>query len=252
MASWTRRLEGQRVWIIGASSGIGAEVAKELVRRGARVAISARRRDRLEEIAGGDMAVVPADAADPTSIADAARAASEALGGLDTVVWCAAYWRQTDAAAWDSPEFARHIQTNLLGLNALLGSVLPGMVERGRGHIVGITSVAGYRGFPGGEAYGATKAAQLSLLESLRASLRHRGVRVTTVAPGFVRTEMTAVNAFPMPFIIDADKAGRIIVRGLRQGRVEIVFPLRMAIAMKLARLLPVRWWAALMGRRGA
>lgn len=237
------------MWIIGASSGIGAEVAKEMARRGAHVAITARRRERLEEVAAGAMTIVPADASDATAIAAAAAAASTALGGLDTVVWCAAYWRQTDAAAWNTDEFARHVQTNLLGLNAVLGAVLPGMVERGRGHIVGITSVAGFRGFPGGEAYGSTKAAQISLLESLRASLRHRGVRVTTVAPGFVRTEMTAVNTFPMPFIIDADQAGRIIVRGLRKGRVEIVFPLRMAIAMKLARLLPVRWWAALMGR---
>jgi short-subunit dehydrogenase len=238
------------VWIIGASSGIGAEIAKEMTRRGAHVAITARRKERLEEVAAGGMTIVPADASDPTAIAAAATAASTALGGLDTVVWCAAYWRQTDATAWDADEFARHVQTNLLGLNAVLGAVLPGMVERGRGHIVGITSVAGFRGFPGGEAYGSTKAAQINLLESLRTSLRHRGVRVTTVAPGFVRTEMTAVNTFPMPFIIDADQAGRIIVRGLRRGRVEIVFPLRMAIAMKLARLLPVRWWAALMGRK--
>lgn len=250
MRSWTRRLSGQRIWVIGASSGIGAELAMELQRRGAHVAITARRRERLEEVAGGAMEIVPADASDPKAIAAAAATASSALGGLDTVVWCAAYWRQTDATEWDTTEFARHVQTNLLGLNALLGAVLPGMVERGRGHIVGIASVAGYRGFPGGEAYGATKAAQIGLLESLRASLRHRGVRVTTVAPGFVRTEMTATNTFPMPFLIDADKAGRIIARGLRQGRVEIVFPLRMAIAMKLARLLPVRWWAALVARK--
>jgi short-subunit dehydrogenase len=249
MTSWTRRISGQKVWVIGASSGIGAELAKGLTRRGALVAITARRRDRLEEVAGGSMKIIPADASNPTAIAEAAATASTALGGLDTVVWCAAYWRQSYAATWDVDEFSRHVQTNLLGFNAVLGAVLPGMVERGHGHIVGITSVAGYRGFPGGEAYGATKAAQISLLESLRASLRHRGVRVTTVAPGFVRTEMTAVNAFPMPFIIDADKAAHIIVRGIARGRVEIVFPWRMAIAMKLARLVPVRMWAALMGR---
>ncbi|MBN2177280.1 MAG: SDR family NAD(P)-dependent oxidoreductase [Demequinaceae bacterium] len=250
MRSWTRRIPGQRVWVIGASSGIGAELAKELDRLGARVAITARRRDRLEQIAGESMEIVPADAADPKAIVAAAKTASEALGGLDTVVWCAGYWRQTDPGNWDTKEFARHVEVNLLGLNAVLGAVLPGMVERGRGHLVGVTSVSGYRGFPGAEAYGSTKAAQIALLESLRASLRRRGVRVTTVAPGFVRTEMTAVNQFPMPFIIDADKAGRIIARGLRRGRAEIVFPLRMAIAMKLARLLPVRWWAAMMGPR--
>ncbi len=246
--SWTRRFKDQRVWIVGASSGIGAEVAKELSRRGAHVAISARRRDRLDEVADGRMAVVPADASDPASISSAAAAAATALGGLDTVIWCAGYWQQTDPASWDMEEFARHVEVNLLGLNALLGVMIPVMVEQGRGHLVGITSVSGLRGFPGGEAYGATKAAQINLLESLRGSLRHYGVRVTTVAPGFVRTEMTAVNTFPMPFIIDADKAGRIIARGLRRGRAEIVFPLRMAIAMKMARLMPTRWWAAIMG----
>jgi len=247
--SWTRRLEGQRVWVVGASSGIGAETAKELARRGAHVAISARRRDRLDEVADGKMAVVPADASDPASISSAVAAATTALGGLDTVIWCAGYWRQTDPASWDTDEFTRHVEVNLLGLNSLLGNVIPVMVERGRGHIVGITSVSGLRGFPGGEAYGATKAAQINLLESLRGSLRRHGVRVTTVAPGFVRTEMTAVNTFSMPFIIDADQAGRIIVRGLRRGRAEIVFPLRMAVAMRIARLMPTRWWAALMGR---
>ena len=96
---------------------------------------------------------------------------------------------------------------NVLGLNDLLAAVLPGMVDRGRGHIVGVASVAGFRGLPGAEAYGSTKAAQLILLESLRVSLCTHGVRVTTVAPGFVRTELTAVNTFPMPFMIDVDRA---------------------------------------------
>jgi short-subunit dehydrogenase len=150
---------------------------------------------------------------------------------------------------WDAASFARHVELNLLGLNSLLGAVLPGMVERGAGHVVGIASVAGFRGFPGGEAYGATKAAQIALLESLRASLLRDGVRVTTVAPGFVKTALTDVNEFPMPFIISAEKAGRSIARGLERGQMEIVFPFRMAVAMKLARLVPVRWWAVLYSR---
>ena len=166
------------------------------------------------------MVVVPADVTDPAAVAAAAPEVTEALGGLDTVIWCAGYWKQFDAAAWDAAEFARHVEVNLLGLNHVLAAVVPGMVERGQGHIVGVASVAGYRGLPGAEAYGATKAAQINLLEALRASLRRRGVRVTTVCPGFVRTEMTAANTFPMPFIIEADAAARAIADGLEtRGR---------------------------------
>lgn len=243
-------LAGQRVWLVGASSGIGAELARELVRRGARVAVTARRRERLEEVSGGLMKVVPADVTDADGMRAAAATARHELDGLDVVVWCAGYWKQSDATRWDADEFARHVEVNLLGLNTVLGAVLPEMVRRRAGHVVGVASVAGYRGLPGSEAYGATKAAQISLLESLRASLRRRGVRVTTVSPGFVRTEMTATNTFPMPFIVDADVAARAIADGLERGRAEIVFPLRMAVVMKLARLVPVGLWARLVAPR--
>ena len=107
----------------------------------------------------------------------------------------------------------------------MLAAVVPAMVAARRGHLVGIASVAGYRGLAGAEAYGATKAAQINLLEALRGALRGHGVRVTTVCPGFVRTEMTESNDFPMPFIIDADEAARAIADGLERRRTEIVFP---------------------------
>lgn len=246
----TAPVAGQRVWVVGASSGIGAALAAELVRRGALVAVSARRADRLAEVARGRMVAVPVDVTDPDAVAGAAEAVRATLGGLDVVVWSAGYWQRSDARAWDTTAFADHVEVNLLGLSSVLAAVLPGMVRAGSGHLVGIASVAGFRGLPGAEAYGATKAAQITLLESLRASLRRDGVRVTTVAPGFVRTEMTAVNTFPMPFLIEADEAARAIVDGLERGRVEIVFPWRMALVMKAARLVPVRAWAALVAPR--
>ena len=123
------------------------------------------------------------------------------------------------------------------------------MAQAEAGHIVGIASVAGYRGLAGAEAYGATKAAQINLLEGLRAALAPDHVRVTTVCPGFVRTEMTETNDFPMPFMIEADDAARAIADGLEARRIEIVFPLPMAALMKVARLLPVRLWATLSSR---
>jgi short-subunit dehydrogenase len=225
-------------------------VARELVDRGARVAISARRTDRLAEVAAGRMTVVEADVTDWSSLDAAARRVRRELGETDLVVHCAGFWEQMDAASWDREVFARHVEVNLLGLNNLLGTVLPRMVERGQGQIVGVASVAGYRGLAGAEAYGATKAAQLNLLEALRAALRRRGVTVTTVCPGFVRTQLTAGNRFPMPFMVEPERAARSICDGLERGRMEIVFPLPMAVLMKTARLLPVRVWTLLMRRR--
>ncbi|MDN5790121.1 MAG: SDR family NAD(P)-dependent oxidoreductase [Micrococcales bacterium] len=239
-------IAGRRYWLIGASSGIGAALAHELLGRGAHVAISARRIEDLEAVSAGRMTVVPLDATDHEAVQHAEADVRSALGGLDAVVWCAGYWKQFDAAEWDRETFARHIEVNLLGLNNVLAAIIPSMVAAGHGHIVGVASVAGYRGLPGAEAYGATKAAQINLLESLRAALRRKGVRVTTVCPGFVRTEMTESNTFPMPFIVDADEAARSIADGLARCRTEIIFPLRMAILMKAARLVPVRTWSAL------
>ena len=244
-------ISGQRFWIVGASSGIGAALARELVGRGAHVAISARRVDDLRSVAGDDMVTVPVDATDRDGVRVAADEARRGLGGLDVVVWCAGYWEQFDAAAWDPDVFARHVEINLLGLNNVLAAVVPAMVRDGGGHLVGIASVAGYRGLAGAEAYGATKAAQINLLEGLRAALGRHGVRVTTVCPGFVRTGMTETNEFPMPFIIDADEAARIVADGLQARRTEIVFPFRMALVMKTARVLPVRLWSAITTRIG-
>lgn len=242
-------LAGATVWVVGASSGIGAALAAELDARGASVAVTARRKDRLDELSRGRMAVVPADVTDPDAVDAAAEEVRRVLGEPDVVVLNAGFWEQTDASAWDRDVFARHVEVNLLGMNNCLGAVLPGMVARGHGRIVGVASVAGYRGLPGAEAYGATKAAQLTMLEALRVALRPRGVTVTTVAPGFVRTELTAKNDFPMPFIVEPERAARAICDGLERGRQEIVFPLPMALLMKAARLVPVRAWTAALGR---
>ena len=242
-------IAGRRTWVVGASSGIGAELARELARRGGRVAISARDAEGLRAVARGELAVVPVDATDRAAVATAAEEVGRELGGIDVVVWSAGYWKQFDAARWDPAAFARHVEVNLLGLNNLLAAVVPAMVSAGRGHVVGIASVAGYRGLAGSEAYGATKAAQINLLEGLRASVARRGVRVTTVCPGFVRTPMTARNDFPMPFMVEADVAARMIADGLERGRTEIVFPLPMLVAMKAARLVPVAVWGAVTAR---
>ncbi len=245
-------LVGSRVWVIGASSGIGAALASELLRRGAAVAVSARRADALVEVARGSMLVAPVDIADAHGVADAAREIRTHFGGIDIVVIAAGYWRQMEPAAFDLEEFRRHIDANVLGMAHCIAAVLPEMTALGRGSIVGVSSVAGYRGMPGAQGYGAAKAAQLNLLESLRCGLRGTGVQVQTVAPGFVDTPMTATNTFPMPFIVSAERAASMIADGIERGTPEIVFPLPMTIAMKVARVVPNRLWPLFFGRRAA
>ena len=240
------KLDSKVAWVVGGSSGIGAAVARELVRRGATVAISARRDEQLQDVAGGDMLVLPADVTDAAAIAAAAARVRQELGPIDLAVLSAGYWKQMDPQDWDTEVFDRHIRVNLAGMSNAIAAVLPGMLQRHHGVIAGIASVAGYRGLAGAEAYGATKAAQINLLESLRVHIARTGVQVTTVCPGFVRTGLTAGNPFPMPFIIDAGQAARSICDGLERDRTEIIFPAPMALLMKTARLVPARVWTAL------
>ena len=242
-------LDGKVVWVVGASSGIGAAVAQEMHARGASVAVSARREDRLKEVAGERMRVVPFDVTSAAEAAEAATAVERSLGTIDVAVLSAGYWKQLDPSRWDTDEFDRHVQVNLIGMSNTIAAVLPGMLKRRRGGIAGISSVAGYRGLAGSEAYGATKAAQINLLESLRVHLARTGVRVTTVCPGFVRTDLTASNDFPMPFMIEPDEAARSICNGIEHERAEIVFPWQMALLMKSARLVPTRIWPLLWRR---
>ncbi len=243
------RLNGKVAWVAGGSSGIGAAVARELACRGATVAISARRIEQLHDVAGGDMLVVPADVTDAASVSAAAERVRQELGPIDLAVLSAGYWKQMDPADWDTDVFDEHLRVNLSGMSNAIAAVLPGMLQRHDGVIAGMASVAGYRGLAGSEAYGATKAAQINLLESLRVHIARTGVRVTTICPGFVRTGLTAGNRFPMPFIIEADQAARSICDGLERERTEIVFPVRMALLMKAARLVPGRLWTALWER---
>ncbi|CAN5343386.1 SDR family NAD(P)-dependent oxidoreductase [soil metagenome] len=246
------RIAGSRIWVTGASSGIGAALAAELEQRGAHVAISARRKDKLEQVAGGRMHVEPVDVTDKAGMLAAAESIRAALGGLDVAVFNAGAWDQISIDRWDSEVFREHFDVNLMGLVHGIEAVMPAMMAARSGSIVGVASVAGYRGIPRSEAYGATKAAQINLLESLRADLAPRGVHVQTVCPGFVKTEMTARNKFPMPFIIEADQAAREIADGIAKGKAEVVFPLPMMLLMKAARLIPVAPWTALISRVAA
>lgn len=245
-------LAGSRVWILGASSGIGAALAEELHRRDAIVAISARRPEALAEVSCGRMLEYPVDISDFRGVVETARELRAVMGDIDVAVIAAGYWQRMDPRTFDLGEFRRHIDANLIGMANCIAAVLPEMSARGAGTIVGVSSVAGYRGMPGSQGYGAAKAAQLNLLESLRCGLQGTGVRVQSVAPGFVDTPMTASNSFPMPFMVTPQRAARSIANGIERGSAEIVFPLPMLLAMKSARFVPQRLWPTFFGGRAA
>ncbi|AKU15841.1 SDR family NAD(P)-dependent oxidoreductase [Luteipulveratus mongoliensis] len=242
-------LQHKVVWVVGASSGIGAAVAREAQARGARVAITARRKPELDDVAGGAMLVLPADVTDDAAMVDCASTIEHRVGPIDVVVIAAGAWNSMDIADWDTQAFADTVQVNLIGTSNAIGAVLPSMLARRTGTIAGITSPAGYRGFPTVEAYGATKAGMLNLLEGLRAQAQPRGLHVTTIAPTAVRTRLSSASRLRLPFSIDADSAGRAICDGLERERLEITFPSRIALPIKLIRMTPVRIWPAVAER---
>ncbi|MBI3744381.1 MAG: SDR family NAD(P)-dependent oxidoreductase [Chloroflexi bacterium] len=239
------RLKGQRVWLIGASSGIGAALAVALAERGATLAISARSREGLEQTAslvakaGGQARVETLDITSPGAAEAVAARLRESWGAIDMLIYGAGAWAPTDVAHLDVQSIEQQIAVNYVGLVRAIGAVLPPMVQAKRGTIVGIASVSAYVGLPRAEAYGSTKAAINYLLQSLRLDLRRRGVKVITVNPGFVRTPLTANNDFPMPFMLEPEQAARAIVRGIERGSGEVHFPLRLSLPLKVLGKLP-------------
>src|SRR5262245_10438463 len=224
-----------RVWVTGASAGIGAALVKAFLGRGARVAMTARRRDLLDEIAGGAdrsrVLVAPADVTDRAAVTAAARTIEDAWGGIDLAVF--------NAGGVVDDDFVATMALNYFSIVYGIEAVVPGMAARRRGHIAAVASLAGYRPAPVRTEYGASKAAAIYLLDGLRFTLEPQGVRVTVINPGFVRTPLTSRNNFTMPFLVEADDAAERIVRGLERGKKEIHFPAPMSWAAKVLRVLP-------------
>ncbi len=234
---------GQRVWLIGASSGIGAALATELLDAGARVALSARRAERLQAVASGhpQAQVEPFDILDGEAWTQRYQHVCAAFGGVDLIVFCAADYHPE--RSWEvTPESAAHtLAVNLGSVYTGLSTVLPDMLARGSGGIAIVASVAGYLGLPNASVYGPTKAALINLAELLYVDLRPRGLSVYLINPGFVQTPLTARNEFSMPALQTPQAAARAIRRGLASGRFEIHFPRRFTLALKVLRWLPYR-----------
>ena len=242
------------VWITGASSGIGRELALLYARAGASVAVSARRTDELDRLAAdnpgpGRIVAVPVDVADEAAMARAADAIEAALGPLDLAIFNAGTHAPVDVEHFTVAPFRHLVEINYMGAVHGLAAVVPRFILRRKGQIAVVASVAGYRGLPTAAAYGPTKAALINLCESLKPDLDRYGVGISVVTPGFVRTPLTDRNTFPMPFLIGADEAARRIAAGLERGVFEITFPRRFTFLLKLARMLPYALYFRLIKR---
>ena len=231
--------------ITGASSGIGRALSLRLGREGTKVALVARRRDLLEALAGeiradgGAALALPCDVKERMPMHAVVAQAARELGPIDLLVANAGVGHVIPADNFDAALFEDTIRTNLLGPVYAVEAALPSMLTRRTGHIVGISSLASYRGLPMTYAYGASKSALNAFLEGLRAEISDRGVRITTVCPGFVRTPMTVKNKGAMPFVLEPDEAARRILRAVRAGRRVYNFPWPMAALMAMIRFLP-------------
>jgi short-subunit dehydrogenase len=244
-----------RVWVIGASTGIGAATAQALLAAGARVALSARQEDKLREVvaaANVDAAralIAPLDFTDGAAVDTACRRVFGAWGGCDLVLVVAGTHREMRAWALDAKEADALLAVNLNAPIATVAAIVPALLAQGQGAIGIVASVAGYRGLPKALVYGASKAGLINFTEALYLDLHPKHIGVYLINPGFVKTPLTDRNDFKMPALIGADEAAAALLRGLRSGRFEIAFPRRFTSALKLLRLLPYRLYFALIRR---
>lgn len=236
------------IWITGASTGIGRELALRLAASGAKVSVSARSAEKLGELerASANIKAYPLDVTDAAATQAIAAAIIRDLGPIDLAVLGAGLWIPMSGDTFDAASLTQSMAVNYTGTANALGALIPTMTARKSGHIAVIASVAGYRGLPQAVAYAPTKAALICLCETLYLDLKRHNVALTVVNPGFVDTPMTKVNDFPMPFLIGPQEAADTIIKGLIAGGFEIAFPWRMKLLTKFTRLLPYRLFFSL------
>lgn len=233
----------QRVWVIGASSGIGEACAQELLKRGAKLVLSSRRIDRLEDIARSADAtqslVIPVDVMDQSSITRAYQTIHAQWGGIDLLLFVSGIYIPLRADDFNMQDAQKTVDSNILGPMRAVATVLPDMLRAGHGHLAIVGSVAGYSGLPKALAYGPTKAAMINFCETLFYDLQPKGIGVHMISPGFVATEATANNDFDMPALISAQEAANEILQGIERGEFDIHFPKRFSGFLKFLRILP-------------
>ena len=239
----------------GASSGIGAALAKAYSMRGAKLGLVARRSATLQSLADTlpcESLVLSADVRDKSSMQEAAAQFTERFGTPDIVIANAGVSHGTATEhSEDLATFEEVLDINVLGMVRTFQPFIASMRLAKRGKLVGVASVAGFRGLPGSSAYSASKAAAISYLESLRVELRGSGVSVTTLCPGYIATPMTARNPYRMPFMMVAEQAAKKMILAIDSKQDFAVMPWQMAIVGRIMRNLPNRLYDTLAAKSG-
>ena len=239
-------------FITGVTSGIGAALVKQLCTGGHHVSGVARRADRLAETSQNheNFHGLTCDVTDSASLAANINAAVTNQGPVDVAILNAGMYQPQDGSRIDPVIYAQHMDVNYMGVVNALAALVPAMIKNGRGHIVIIASVAGWRGLPRSAAYGPTKAALISLAESLYFDLHPKGIRIQVICPGFVESEATAINEFEMPGLMSADKAAQDIIASMETGVFMPHFPKSFTRGMSWLRYLPHKWFFQIVGKR--
>lgn len=234
--------EKRLAWITGGGTGIGRALALSLAADGWQVVVSGRREAPLAATAAagdGRVHAWPLDVADLSAVRAAVPAIEARHGPIALAVLNAGMYAGVKLDGFKAETFAEHMRVNYQGVVNCMDPLIPLMRSRGRGHLVLVASVAGYRGLPLASAYGPTKAALINLAESLKYMLERAGIRISVCNPGFVDTPLTENNKFPMPFLMEVNDAALALKRGIYQGSFEIAFPTRFVLLLKFFRCLP-------------
>ena len=226
-------------WVIGASTGIGAEIAKQLAAAGVKVAASSRSINANDETP--NFKAWPLDITDAEAVAETFSNIEKSFGPIDLILISVGTYKPLNGFDLSLADHRAGIEVNYMGVVNVLQAVLPNFRKRGSGHIAWISSVAGYAGLPKSAAYGPSKAALINLAEGLKPELNRAGITLSLINPGFVKTPMTAANDFPMPFLMEPKVAARLTIQGLARKQFEIAYPWRFVIILKLLRILPYR-----------
>jgi short-subunit dehydrogenase len=233
------------VLITGASSGIGRGLAIEFGKRKATVGLVARRAETLQEIvneiesSGGKGFALPGDVQEASSVKASADKLRSEAGPIDLLIANAGIGATTDAADLNPDEVAKVIKVNVLGAANSVAAVVPEMISRGQGHLVVISSLAAYRGLPKSAAYCASKAAVSAFFESLRLDLQPRGIDVTIIHPGFIKTPLTAGRHAQMPFLMELDDAVQKIMEIIERRKKSAAFPWQLASIVRAGMIMP-------------
>ncbi len=240
-------LKGKRYWLVGASEGLGREMATQLSNMGVDLVISARTKTRLDDLAvelNGNVDVLPFDVKD---VDDIARSAAK-LGHIDGVIYAAGVYSPMNAQEWDATEVEAMCDINFLGCTRVIGHTISDFIKRDQGHIVIVGSLSGFRGLPKSIGYSASKSAVMHLAECLYADLRGTGVKVQLLNPGFIKTRLTEKNDFSMPFLMTSTEAARHAITAMQKQGFQYNFPRVFSWFFRGANFLPAGIYYRLFG----